>query len=45
MTLLLIWKMALKKNSKWREKIFYKITDQLVKKNLKIKIKKNTLAF
>ena len=36
---------GLKKNSKWREKIFYKITDQLVKKNLKIKIKKNTLAF
>ena len=36
---------GLKKNSKWREKIFYKITDQLVRKNLKIKIKKNTLAF
>ena len=36
---------GLKKNSKWREKIFYKITDQLVKKNLKIKIKKNTIAF
>ena len=36
---------GLKKNSKWREKIFYKITDQLIKKKLKIKIKKNTLAF
>ena len=36
---------GLKKNGKWREKIFYKTTDQLVKKNLKIKIKKNTIAF
>jgi len=35
----------IKKNSSWREKIFYKITDKLLKKNISIKIKKNILNF
>lgn len=35
----------IKKEGKWREKIFYKITDKFLKKEIKIKIKKNQIFF
>jgi len=35
----------IKKESKWRENIFYKITDKLLTKEIKIKINKNKILF